>query len=117
MTKTRELAHMIPSYADAALIYSQNNRKYFTGFVSSLGYLLVTKRDTYLFVYFRYAEAARAVAKNCKVVQFRKFNDSLKEIIEKDRNRNDDKRNLMEDRRNVEGDMRRAFNEIVLNNG
>lgn len=84
MTKTRELAHMIPSYADAALIYSQNNRKYFTGFVSSLGYLLVTKRDTYLFVDFRYAEAARAVAKNCKVVQFRKFNDSLKEIIEKE---------------------------------
>ena len=84
MTKTRELAHMIPSYADAALIYSQNNRKYFKGFVSSLGYLLVTKRDTYLFVDFRYAEAARAVAKNCKVVQFRKFNDSLKEIIEKE---------------------------------
>lgn len=52
MTKTRELAHMIPSYADAALIYSQNNRKYFTGFVSSLGYLLVTKRDTYLLLIF-----------------------------------------------------------------
>lgn len=84
MTKTRELAHLIPSYADAALIYSQVNRKYFTGFVSSLGYLLVTKRDTYLFVDFRYAEAARAVAKNCKVVQFKKFNESLKEVIERE---------------------------------
>ena len=40
-----------------------------------------------------------------------------KEILEKDRNRNDDKRNLMEDRKNVEGDVRRSFNEIVLNNG
>lgn len=84
MTKTRELAHMLPEYADAALIYSKVNRKYFTGFVSSLGYLLVTKRETYLFVDFRYAEAARAVARNCKIVQFRKFNDSLKEIIEKE---------------------------------
>lgn len=82
MTKTRELAHLIPSYADAVLIYSQVNRKYFTGFVSSLGYLLVTKHDTYLFVDFRYAEAARAIAKNCKVVQFKKFNESLKEVIE-----------------------------------
>lgn len=81
MTKTRELAHMIPSYADAALIYSQVNRKYFTGFVSSLGYLLITKHDTYLFVDFRYAEAARAVAKNCKVIQFGKFTESLKEVI------------------------------------
>ena len=36
-----------------------------------------------------------------------------KEILEKDRNRNDDKRNLMEDRKNVEGDVRRSFNEIV----
>ena len=84
MTKTRELAHMLPSYADAALIYSQANRKYFTGFVSSLGYLLVTKHDTYLFVDFRYAEAARATAKNCKVIQFKRFTDRLKEIIEKE---------------------------------
>lgn len=40
-----------------------------------------------------------------------------KEILEKDRNRNDDKRNLMKDRKNVEGDVRKSFNEIVLSNG
>lgn len=40
-----------------------------------------------------------------------------KEIIEKDRNRTDDKRNLMEDRKNIERDVRRSFNEISLNNG
>ena len=40
-----------------------------------------------------------------------------KEILEKDRNRNDDKRNLMEDRKNIEGDVRRSFNEIALKNG
>ena len=32
-----------------------------------------------------------------------------KEILEKDRNRNDDKRNLMKDRKNVEGDVRKSF--------
>ena len=40
-----------------------------------------------------------------------------KEILGKDRNRTDDKRNLMEDRKNVTRDIRKSFNEIVLNNG
>lgn len=40
-----------------------------------------------------------------------------KEIFEKERSRTDDKRNLRKDRKNVEGDVRRSFNEIVLNNG
>lgn len=40
-----------------------------------------------------------------------------KEIFEKDRSRTDDKKNLMGDRKNVEGDVRKSFNEIVLNNG
>ena len=40
-----------------------------------------------------------------------------KEIMEKDRDRTDDKKNLMEDRKNVEGDVRRSFEEIILNNG
>ena len=34
---------MLPEYADGALIFSNTNRRYFTEFVSSLGYLLVTK--------------------------------------------------------------------------
>ena len=43
--------------------------------------------------------------------------ESRKEIMEKDRDRTDDKKNLMEDRKNVEGDVRRSFEEIILNNG
>lgn len=81
MTKTRELAFLLPEYADAALIISNSNRHYFTGFESSLGYLLVTKKETYLFVDFRYAEAARKIAKNCKVIEFSKFADRLKEVV------------------------------------
>lgn len=39
-----------------------------------------------------------------------------KEILEKDRNRDDDKRNLLEDRKNVERDIRKSYNEILLSN-
>lgn len=40
-----------------------------------------------------------------------------KEIMGRNRDRSDDKRNLMEDRRKIEGDVRKSFDEIVLNNG
>ncbi|MCS2936816.1 hypothetical protein PQ628_28670 [Bacteroides ovatus] len=40
-----------------------------------------------------------------------------KEIMEKNGTRSDDKKNLMEDRRKIEGDVRKSFDEIVLNNG
>lgn len=40
-----------------------------------------------------------------------------KEIMEKDRDRTDDKRNLIKDRKNVERDVGRAFHEMILNNG
>lgn len=40
-----------------------------------------------------------------------------KEILEKDRGRSDDKKNLIEDRKNIEGDVRKAFDEIVLSHG
>lgn len=39
-----------------------------------------------------------------------------KEILEKNRNRADDRRCLIEDRKNVEGDVRRSFKGIILNN-
>lgn len=37
--------------------------------------------------------------------------------MEKNGTRSDDKKNLMEDRRKIEGDVRKSFDEIVLNNG
>ena len=75
------LAALLPEDADAALIISAENRRYFTDFVSSLGYLLVSRRGSWLFVDSRYEEAAREQAKNCTVVLFRSLQDSLGDCL------------------------------------
>ncbi len=75
------LSSLLPEYADSALIISNENRRYFTGFVSSLGYLLITRKEAYLLVDFRYAEAAKKKAKNCQVVTFRNLSESLGKLI------------------------------------
>ena len=72
---------MLPEYADGALIFSNTNRRYFTEFVSSLGYLLVTKSESYLFVDSRYSEAAQKQAKNCKVVAYKVLSEEMADII------------------------------------
>ena len=74
------LGSLLPEYADYALIISGENRRDFTNFVSSSGYLLVTRKEAYLLVDFRYAEAAKKQAKGCKVVVFKKLEVTLKEI-------------------------------------
>lgn len=75
------LTMFMPQCADAVLIISNENRRYFTGFVSSLGYLLVTRKEAFLLVDSRYQEAAAQQAKNCTVVPFRNLSDSLKELL------------------------------------
>ena len=75
------LSSLLPDHADAALIISAENRRYFTDFVSSLGYLLVTRKKAFLFVDSRYEEAAGRQAKNCQVVPFRKLKNDLSDII------------------------------------
>ncbi len=75
------LSALLPEYADAALIVSNENRRYFTDFVSSAGYLLVTRKESYLLVDFRYSEAAKKYAKNCKVVTFTNLGNTLRDII------------------------------------
>ena len=52
----------------AALIITPENRRYLTGFPSSLGYLLLTNGGNKLFVDGRYYEAAQKSAVNAEVV-------------------------------------------------
>lgn len=68
---------------EAALVYTPVNRKYLTGFASSLGFLLVTKNDATLFVDGRYIIAAKQSAKNCRVELLGKIGEQLREIINK----------------------------------
>ncbi len=67
----------------AALVYTEVNRQYLTGFASSLGYLLITKNDSCLFVDGRYFLAAKQSVKNCRVELFTKVSDSLNDFIRK----------------------------------
>lgn len=81
MSRLKTLMRLLPDGADAALLISNENRRYFTDFVSSLGYLLVTKVEAYLLVDSRYIEAAQKQAKDCVVKPFAKLSDSIHEIV------------------------------------
>src|SRR5699024_10306499 len=65
----------------AALIFSEQNRRYFTEFNATDGALLVTTEQAYLLMDFRYAEAARYEAKNATVVEFSSLSEKLKELL------------------------------------
>lgn len=69
---------------DGALVTSQANRLYLTGMETSAGYVLVTREEAYFIVDFRYYEAACKQVRHCKVVEFSKIGDTLKEIARRD---------------------------------
>ena len=67
----------------AIMVYSERNRRYFTGFPSDAGALLITAEEAYLLQDFRYEEAASYSAKNCTVTGFTDFKEKLCELLEK----------------------------------
>ena len=67
----------------AALIITPENRRYLTGFPSSLGYLLLTNSGNLLFVDSRYFEAAQKKAVNTEVVRFDSFISELQLELDK----------------------------------
>lgn len=66
---------------EAALVYYNKNRRYFTQFPSSEGVLLVTTSGAFLLMDFRYAEAAAKKAQNCTVIEFTSMADSIKDLL------------------------------------
>ncbi|MBO5872624.1 MAG: aminopeptidase P family N-terminal domain-containing protein, partial [Clostridia bacterium] len=67
----------------AVLITTPINRRYLTGFSSSLGYLLMTKQGNTLFVDGRYFEAAKRYALGTEVVLLKNIFEQINEILEK----------------------------------
>lgn len=61
------LCENLPEGADAALIISPENRRYFTNFPSSAGFLIVTRDDKIFFTDSRYIEAARQTITGCGI--------------------------------------------------
>ena len=83
--RTERLMALLPEAVgeqavDGALITSPANRLYLTGMETSAGYVLVTRREAYFIVDFRYYEAACKQVSHRKVVEFSKIGETLKEL-------------------------------------
>lgn len=68
---------------DGALIFSEENRRYFTGFASTDGYLLVSADKAIFITDSRYIEAAQEKIKTCEVrLQEKTYSQLLETFIE-----------------------------------
>ena len=76
-----DLQKFLKNKYEAVIIFSEVNRRYFTGFPSSDGYLVVTKDDAVLFVDSRYVEAAEKSVSVCKVSLFKRANEDIKKYL------------------------------------
>ena len=74
MTAIQRIQDFLPDETTAALVTSDVNRRYLSGFSSSAGAILVTKNRSVLMLDFRYYEAAtRCVEPPLEVVRFVRF--------------------------------------------
>ena len=62
---------------DAVIITSPENRRYFTGFNSSDGYLVISKKEAVFFTDSRYIEAATNTITACKCALLKRVNETL----------------------------------------
>lgn len=67
----------------AALITSETNRLYMTGFNSSAGVVFITSDNAYFLVDFRYFEAAKNVVKSCEVMLSNRHLEKISELCKK----------------------------------
>ena len=81
MNRTEKLRTFIQSADQALLITNEVNIGYFSGFFHSEGYLLVTQKESFLLVDFRYIEAARSKSNGCRVLMFKNIAEDLGDIL------------------------------------
>ncbi len=88
MNRLDRLAEKLPKQLDAGLILSPNNRRYYTGFASSAGVLVVIKGGSYFFVDFRYYEHAKKQITDCEVVLMERLSEQLTSLFREHRIKN-----------------------------
>lgn len=66
---------------EAALISSDADRLYYTGFASSAGYVAVTRGKAVFLIDFRYFEKAKQTVKSCEVILLKNFSKQLGELF------------------------------------
>lgn len=85
MFKTDTLSEKLRGVADAALIFSEENRRYFSQFSASDGVLLVSENTSLFFTDSRYTEAAKNTLGEEFVRDSSNLYDKLREIFETDK--------------------------------
>ncbi|MEI6577849.1 MAG: aminopeptidase P family protein [Eubacteriales bacterium] len=78
-----KLISALPANIDGILIDSAENRRYFTGFPSSAGLLIATKKGSVFITDSRYIEAAKNKIDCCEVLEQKKPDIQLPEIAAK----------------------------------
>ncbi len=76
-----KLKDFLKNENEAILICSGVNRRYFTAFPSSDGYLVITKKDAVFFADSRYIEAAQKNIKSCRVQLLTRLSTEVKSFF------------------------------------
>jgi len=76
-----KLSQNIPAGIDAVMITSKENRRYYTGFPSSAGVLLLVGENAYFIIDSRYYQAAKSAVNGCKVILQEKLYEQITNIF------------------------------------
>ncbi len=82
MEKINKLQNFLKKSNEAILIHSPENRRYFTDFPSTDGYLIVTKTDAVFFTDSRYIEAAQKSITFCRTQLLTRLSNEVKIFFE-----------------------------------
>ena len=82
MEKIYKLQEFLKNSHEAILIHSPENRRYFTDFPSTDGYLVITKDNAVFFTDSRYIEAAQKSITSCKAQLLTRLSNEVKKILE-----------------------------------
>lgn len=79
--RARSVGSTLPEGADAAIITSEVNLHYFTGFPCDNAWLIITREDAVFITDFRYTEAAQAKIGWCRVLELTTLRETLGDAI------------------------------------
>lgn len=85
MTRIEKFRKNLPESVDAVIITDEKTRLYLTKFAATDGTLFITKTDAYLYMDFRYIEAAEKAAQGCRVIMPEgRVSEEIKKLISSD---------------------------------
>lgn len=80
-TAVNSLRKILKNDSEAIIVSSPENRRYFTTFPSSDGYLIITKNDAVFFTDSRYIEAAQKSIDNCRCLLLKSVSNEIKNYL------------------------------------